>query len=377
MDARLQKQLQNLVVRQQNRIWTNRILEMSPPLMWWSAGILFAAGIIHQTWMEINMIAVVAIALLPSIILPAWMAKKLRPNLPQAAASFDKMAGANSMFVSAWEISHLTAPSKGIQGLLLARSSKCIDAWSSCFATLPRRTLPPTSLIAISAGLVGLFFLLLTPHVQSTEADKELLSEISPPFDQRNSTTRALKELLTSKPVTRSAIPEADPELMTAKSAHGVFKTDLKQDQQLPDQQASLSNRDTDETSPLNVTESMNTAVEAQNKINNSATKMAKKTAGNDTSKASDITLEKSSNFENIKNIDFNTQNNNHSVFLATSQKGMELVTSQSDEPDQPLMTAINKNTLSGAIANRFNAQQRIMVRRYFTLLEKKHESRQ
>lgn len=374
MNTGLQKQLQRLALGQQNRIWIKRMLDLSPPLMWWSAGILFVGGSIHQMWVEMNVTMVVIIALLPSVIIFAWMSMRQRPNLQQAAASFDQQAGANSMFVSAWEISNSTTATTGIQGLLLARTYQYISDWSSCFHKQPQRTMPPSNLVAISAGLIGLFFLLLSPHVQSTVEAIEKPSTISSALIKTKPAAGALKDLLASKPVTQSVKVAPGLENFTEESTQELFETRLNKNRHIPDQQGELSNLAKVAASPDHVTSSTSTGTESQNSTGNPATKVAEKMPGNDSSTTSDSMLEKGSNLERIKQVDFHTQNDKHSVASAASLQGVELIPSQPGQPVQQVLIPEGTNILPGALPTQLNAQQRSMVRRYFTQLEKKHD---
>ena len=199
MNADLRKQLHRLGRQQQKRIWLNRIIDRMSPLLWWSASILFLGGGIHQLMSPLEPLAVICIAILPSLLIISWISARVKPAADEGAAAADRQLVANSLFVSAWELTHSAATDEGISRLLLARTETELHGWSLRIKNQPQRYMKPASLAASTLGIIGLLFLLLPPpHVQTSGA----LSTTTPasqrnPFNQSKEPAAVLSELFT------------------------------------------------------------------------------------------------------------------------------------------------------------------------------------
>ncbi len=170
MNSELARKLQWLGRRQRNRIWLNRVLRYSAPLFVYCASVFFFAGSIHQLLLPLNFTLVAGVAMVPSLLSLCHLGIAHKPAPREGAAEADKRFAANSLFVSAWELTRFQTDIEGTGKLLLERCEKALPDWSQATRPPPRANLKPAGLITITLTVLGLFFLLQPSHVQPRQS---------------------------------------------------------------------------------------------------------------------------------------------------------------------------------------------------------------
>lgn len=355
-----------------------------PPLLWWCASILFLGGSIHQLISPLDALTVACIAIVPSLLILSWISTRVKPGSDESAAAADRLLGANSLFVSAWELSHSAAAIEGISRLLLARTKTELPGWSLYFKKQPRRYMKSTSLTATSLGLVGLFFLLLPPQVQTSEAPSTTtLSSQRKPFNQDKDPAAVLSELFMEKRAT-AAVEQNLQQNSRFDSAEGTDKQTSLQNK--PEVMEKISENDSNTAGqtvikmPGKPSTLYEKSLPAQDVFPVSASlgegkKIADQTAGNEAAVNSGMKINKAEKFDQVRLIDIETGTDNQTTAFDSSQKGNELIASAPlpatlHQPSSYHPTKVAQ-TDSGT---QLTAEQRVLVWRYFKQLEKINE---
>ena len=166
MDTQLARQLQRLGRQQRNRIWFERIRHRVGPAGLYVATLLVAAAAVHQLLLPLNAVSIIGMVIIAALLYLCWLAIKQKPTPQQGAAAADQRFGANSLFVSAWEITRSKSDVQRVEKLLLERCARSLPDWIGSPAPARRTHLGPSTLIAFTLTLVGVFFLLQASHVQ-------------------------------------------------------------------------------------------------------------------------------------------------------------------------------------------------------------------
>ena len=158
MKAENAERLQTLCRRQRNRIWRDRVRRHIAPAIAYSATVLTLGAAGHQLWRPLDATVVVLAALAPALAALLLLALRTRPDEQAGAAEADRLIGANSLLVTAWELTRSRAETRGAARLVLQRCETALPGWS-----LPPETRPASPgiarLLALTAMLVALFFL--------------------------------------------------------------------------------------------------------------------------------------------------------------------------------------------------------------------------
>jgi len=201
----LARELQRLGARHRNRIWRDRIRRRLRPAGYCCAALLLLAGAVHQLLLPLNALLVIGLAAVPALLYCGWLGVKQRPTAQQGAAAADRSFGANSLFVSAWELTRSATDFQRVEKLLLERCATTLPDWTGSSAPAVRTYLRPSTLLTMTLSMTGLLFLLQTSQVQPRQS---LTTASAWPADQ--ATTAAVKAL--GELLDRSAdAPAQDP----------------------------------------------------------------------------------------------------------------------------------------------------------------------
>ncbi|HHO59819.1 MAG TPA: hypothetical protein ENJ64_06205 [Thiotrichales bacterium] len=377
MNSSLTRQLDSLVRRQRRRRWRRQVVAGLRPGLYYSAGVFFLAGVIHQQLWPLNSLSIIAFALLPPVFLLLWLFVKKKPGLDQAAAEADELTGARALLVTGWELTHRQTPMAGAAMLLLKRCEAALPGWTKKLRTPSRQTLKPASLLALSLGLAGVFFLWLpsptTPssptssptaisgsainRPQAEQAGKLIPAE---PNQKPDTTAQALSALFQP-----AAAPQPQDDVAAfAGKPPGLASTPPgeKKPPVLPDSKAPAP------ASPLNADDHTQQAgLSASSKTPASA---AGSEAGNNNTSA----VEKGNAFTQIERIGIHISTDPQTGANASGDTGKKLIASSAEPSNmQSSALSISSGTLQAGANSRLNATQRALVRRYFNQREKQH----
>jgi len=307
-----------------------------PPLLWWSASIFFLGGSIHQLISPLNPLTIACLAILPPLLLISWISAHVKPTADEGAAAADRLFDANSLFVSAWELSRSAASPKGISRLLLARAEKKLPGWSASISKHPQRYMKPASLAATSLGLIGLFFLLQPAHVQTSDVSSAIPSSQKKSLNQSQDPAVVLSELFTKK-VKTTAVEQPLQQ-------NSAFNSTKKVDTQTPQQNRPLAiakiNKDGPKTAgqtTMKMSAKPSTPGEKSlpaqdvfpaSSSPNKSKKIADQIAGNDTAVSTDRVINKAEKFARVSLTDIETGADTRSTAFDVNREGDELIVS-------------------------------------------------
>jgi hypothetical protein len=194
MNSELARQLDRLVRRQRNRIWLQRTGRRLGSAGFYCATILMLAGAVHQLLLPLDTLAIIVTATVPPLLYLCWLALTQKPTAQQGAAAADRRLGADSLLVTAWEITRADADIQRVEKLLLERCASKMSLWTDSLAAAQRVNLKPASLFSITLALAGLFFLMQASHVQP-QRESQAAAERGA-RQTTSATARALGELL-------------------------------------------------------------------------------------------------------------------------------------------------------------------------------------
>ncbi len=348
---------------------------------------LFLGGIIHQLMSPLDPLTVVWFAILPSLLIILWISARVKPTADEGATAADRLFGANSLFISAWELSRSTAAIEGISRLLLRRTETELPGWSQSIRNQPQRYMKPNSLAATTLGLVGLFFLLQPPQVRTSETPSiEVPSTTASqrkPHNQGKDPTMVLSQLFTKK--TTIAVEQHFQQNPQFDSRKGTELQRPLQNQQavsteISEDDSNLTGRTTikapgkppsldEESAPVqNILPTRSAPSEGK--------KIADKTAGNDAASSSNMVINKAEAFDRVSLIDIKTGTDKQTTAFDGTRKGEELIVSAPMQSTfrQPASRRILKVSQTNA-GTLLTAEQRTLVWRYFKQLEKINET--
>jgi len=395
MNTALRKQLHQLTRKQQHKLWFNRIIARLSLPLWWSVSILFIGGCIHQLLAPLAPMAVAAIAFLPSLIFLFWISNHVKPLAEEGAAEADRLFSANSLFVSAWELSQSAANIQGIDHLLLARCERELPAWSLQLKKQPQSAMTPITLAATTLALIGLFFLLQPAHQQSNKPTAEISSKASPAASS-TMTAASLKEIPEQKEDAADVLSKLfSEETNTVEQQHPQNTTqgNKLQSSTQNNQPVSESNKDNSLTAertnkqlsaqsstfPQNTPQQHNAPQDIS--AHNKGKKIADRSAGNqaaikNTDSGTNEQTVKRKDFADRNLIDIDTGNDQRNTAFDSSAKGNELIiTSPEQTTKRQMMGRDSLNKTRTNAGTLLTAEQRTLVWRYFKQLEKNNES--
>jgi len=371
MNSELAKKLQWLVQRQRNRIWLNRVLRHSAPLFIYSAAVFFLAGGIHQLLLPLSFPLIAGIAIVPSLAFLCLLAITHKPAAREGAALADELFAANSLFVSAWELTRVQSDNKGTAKLLLERCEKALPNWSLPTTQAGRGKLKPVGLITITLAMLGLFFLLQTSHVQPRQTSQATANSS---LEQANAESAAAQKILSglqdenSKPAAQT-LRQPGASTKPTEPSSSAYKQALKQPAQpaATDPAASLPAA----VNPLPASKpAMALAGVSPASNPGGSEKTGAHDAGNETAEAPDSNLAVTREYDRIQLVDIETGTDHRSIAGDESGHGGKLL-----EPEQAVSRQSAGNPWQQVSANgityMLSPQQRNLVWRYFVQLDK------
>jgi len=344
---------------------------------------LFLGGIIHQLMSPLDPLTVVWLAILPSLLIILWIIARVKPTADEGAAAADRLFGANSLFISAWELSRSTTDIEGISRLLLRRTETELPGWFLRTSNQPHRYMKPNSLAATTLGLVGLFFLLQPPQIQTSEAPSSTALSQKKPQNQGKDPTMVLSKLFTKK--TTAAVEQdfqQNPQLDSRKGAESqrplqrksAVTTEISKDglntigRKTIKAPAKPSSLDEESQPAQNILPTGSAQSEGK--------KIANQTAGNDAASSSNMVTNKAEAFDRVSLIDIKMGTDKQTTAFDGTREGEELIVSA--PIPSTFRQPASRRTLKVSQTNAgtlLTAEQRTLVWRYFKQLEKINET--
>ncbi len=381
MKSELAKLLQRLSQQQQHRIWLNRILQRTSPLVYYSALMFFLAGGIHQFMLPLNTLLITGIALGPSLLILCWHCIWQKPALYEGARHADKLFEANSLFISAWELCRAETDIKGTAKLLLSRCEKALPEWSQDNRQLPQKNLSPARMGIITLGIVGVFFLLQPSHVQVYKPPKATLNQKQALIaESEDNTARILGKLFnhgatsatpfsrhTGNPSTligpsKSAPPQMSeqyPRSKDSKANLGIPMSD-KELSLFSNKHGSVMQGVLPDSRPIAGTITGNAGI------------------GDETAKPANSAITQADEFDKTERINIETGMDQLSKASDELNQGYELIASN---PEQAILHPATNNPSRGIVSNSsitlLSAQKRSLVWRYFKQLDENDAQRE
>jgi len=372
MKTDLGKALNRLAQRQRNRLWLNRVLSRSPVLLTYIASVFFLAAGIHQLVTPLNFPLMTGIAIIPALLFLGFLCATQKPTPQQGAAAADKRFAANSLFVSAWEMTRFQSDTKGAAALLLERCEKALPEWSGSTRQVTPGNLKPSGLITVTLAILGLFFLWQPSHVQTRQSPQKIANSSPDTFNEDNSAVAQKLSKLLDNDVhtgTRTLEQSGDP----ATTAAAATARDSNQVPPSPGTRESGA--------PAQAQESSRAVFTAQHSPANAAgasTRIAKRSAGSDAAEAQDSSVIQPTEFEQTQLVDIETGSDPNSMAGDGSSEGNQLIESKSGQivAGQPDIEHWRHISANGAIYM-LSPQQRKLVWRYFAQLDKTDDPRE
>lgn len=377
MSGNIGSQLHGLARRQRMRIWIKRLGQRIPPLLWWNACVLFPAAWIHQLVLPLNSAAVLCVAVAPSLLALIWFTVTDSPTVDEGAASADRRLGANSLFVSAWELCRSAAVIEGTGALLLARAEAAMPGWRRHEHTPPRRDMTPASLAALTLALAGLLFLLSPTHVNTAAPQSAAAATPEQRVSRADDPATVLSQLF--KPAEQTPVPipawhaETQPRPAPVNSA----------EQQTPLQGEPESTQHTGEqlarihaqASAPRATADAERLPGTPDSARAEGEKIPDRTPGNEAADNAGGPTSTAQRFSRTRMIDIDTDEDSRSTTFDADRGGAALLASgpQPEESRRPAAGPARTASRSGA-ASLLSAAQRTLVWRYFKQLEKTDE---
>jgi len=383
MKSELATKLHRLGQRQRNEIWLQRILRRLAPLFYYIGIIFFLAGGIHQLMLPLTFLPITGIAFIPSLLFLGFLSVTQKPTRQEAAAEADKLFGADSLFVSAWELTRFKSEIKGTEKLLLDRCETALPAWSRAIRRPPPRNLKPSGLITITLGIAGLFFLLQPSHVQFQQTSNDRPdSRTESANDDRVNAVKILSKLLDDDviPTAQTPEPPANSTTSSDSSSSAPPQSSMqigKSAESASDSVESISTAD----KRLSLLIDKPAATPAQLPPGSTPTRRQKTTdnsAGNEAADVPNSNLIQTEAYDRIQLVDIETGSDHRSSATDELNQGNKLLESK---PEQAALRQSAGNRSRQISANGFtyllSPQQRNLVWRYFVQLDKIDDPKQ
>jgi hypothetical protein len=366
------KTLSKLVRRERHRLWQERVLHYLPWVLWGCASALLAAGYLHQSTLPLKASLVLGSIMLPALLCVVVIALRQKPSMDEGAAEVDRLLGANSLFVSSWELYRLPDSPQGVGTLLLARASASLPAWrEQILRRKPTTPTAPANLIALSLGLIGGFFLMLPSSVVTAHSPAQPTVSNNASSNQPQQPAELLSDLFRHK---------ANP----VQTVSGPTRQDSRQGtgsepSPQPGNSAQEANGEFNiaqpPTSNLQVKNSSgSTPVDTKKPPDHTArhdgSKIASNTPGDDNADTADSPAIAGDAFDQVTPMAIETGTDTQSTAQDTSHEGNVLIASR---PQSRTLHSTGDHAMRdiGHIGSgsRLNPEQRIRVERYFNQL--------
>ncbi|HHH38598.1 MAG TPA: hypothetical protein ENK50_03355 [Sedimenticola sp.] len=168
--------LSRLVGRSRNRLWLGAVLRRLDRALCVTALALPLLGVVHLTlWPAPGMLAGALLLLPPAAALLYALARE-RPTAAEASRRADRLAGADSLLLTGWELLSRPSPLPTAAPLVIEQALASVPTWQARLQTRLLAPRPRTLLPATVLTLLGYSLLLFpgavapTPPAQSTPA---------------------------------------------------------------------------------------------------------------------------------------------------------------------------------------------------------------
>lgn len=383
MKSELAKKLRGLGQRRRNEIWLQRILRRLTPLFWYGAIIFFLAGGIHQLLLPLNFLLITGIAFIPSLLFLCFLSVTQKPTRQEAAADADKLFGANSLFVSAWELTRFESEIKGTEKLLLDRCETALPEWSRPIRQLSQGNLKPSGLITITLGIAGLFFLLQPSHVQPQQTSSDTPNSHSELANEdRVNAVKILSKLLDDNvtPTIQTPGLPADSTTPSDSSRSAPVQSSIQIGQSAESASESVESISAaDKRLSLLINKPAATLAELSPASTPSGgEKITDNGAGNETADAPGSNVIQTETYDQIQLVNIETGSDHRSSATDELNQGNKLLASK---PEQAVFRQSANHRSRQISANGFtyllSPQQRNLVWRYFVQLDKIDDPKQ
>jgi hypothetical protein len=345
-------------------------------LFWYSAIIFFLAGSIHQLMLPLNSLLVTGLAIVPSLLFFGVLVVNQKPTSQEGAAEADKLLGANSLLVSAWEICRLETDIGGTGKLLLDRCETRLAEWSRPVRPLPSRLLQPSGLIASTLALVGLIFLLQPSQLQF-ETDPDEIAGALPVITSQEAdrAVDSLAELLDSNPNPPSGL-RAQTSGSTAASLPDPAQA-AAQIEQSTTMAGIAANPVEDELADSPTNGPTSEYAGATPALVSSSTpglerKSGAKSTGNEAADKSNANPIQPGEFDQIQQVIIEADSDHRSLAGDTENQGNRLLASKPEQTALPQSASSTSRQISATgYTYTLSPQQRNLVWRYLVQLEK------
>jgi len=376
MNPDFRYQLHSICRQHQRTIWVNRVLHYLPTILWWNANILFMGAMLHHWILPLNSHLVISIAILPCIISLVWLSILHKPAEHEAASAADRLINANSLFITAWELSHSDATLNQISRLLIKRAESSIPVWSKLLSSQHQRTLNASSLAAITLAVSGLWLLLQTTHIQPVETTGgKIVDHHEILIQKKNERASILSELFLKpeKKSTKIHQQKNVQNLKTKTSSQFTPQASIKNNLNFNDN--GTANSKSNSPSPSVSGNQTRSGIALTKRSKTESHNITGLTAGNETARHSDKQLSSADKFEQVQPVDIEIEADNSSIAFDESDEGQKLVVSPPQSTNSTLSYYnYSNNTSNTTTANLLSAEQRYRVWRYFKQLEKINE---
>ena len=373
MSTTLDIRLHKLTRHHQNRLWLKRICERTSLLIWWPVFVLFLGGSIHQFMLPLDPRVVAGIAILPVVIALSWIAASVKPTPEEGAAVADSLFDANSLFVSAWELSRTKTTHEGVDRLLMARTESLLPDWQKRNKSKQQPYIRPAGLIVATLSLVGLLFLSLPTHVKtglSPSTEPTLQGGL---ITRPGDTAQELSELFNADNNKTAQVTDQN-----IKSGYRAESPGAVQPLSLPVRDQTASPVTSEELSQTEGASSGQQPPPLAQKVplptlsTDDGITVPEHSPGNDTATDAAPYVSTIDDFEQISFVDIETGTDARSTAFDSSREGSELIAYRPEQSVLPRAAAHTQRKRSHTVsATLLTAQQRNHVRRYFNQLDK------
>jgi hypothetical protein len=318
-----------------------------------------------------------ALALVPTLFVTCFVGFSEKPGLAEAAAAADRQFGANSLLVSAWELSRSRSAVPPTAKLLLRRCEAALPGWSQSGRRKTRENLGPTGMAIVTLAAVGIFFLSQPAPIQTHQLAKRGVT--GSPEEQREDSAsdaaRVLGNLLETGPP-RQTQDRGESDVLTSRSAPpagaaegGEFAEDRSNAKAAADaipaekrSQASLA-----ADSSTGLTQSR-TAGERE------GARIPSREAGNESATPPDSRQLRAGDYERIELVAIETKSTDGASSRDGSAPASRLIESAPNPEDwKNASSSAGGELAASGFVYLLSPQQRSLVWRYLQRLEKNH----
>jgi hypothetical protein len=150
--------LPELVLKVRNRLWFSASMRLLSIALWPTALLLLGLGLIHLNLRPVAPL-IATLALLPLLLAALFGLARLRPPLAAACSQADRWAGARSLLLSAWDLTHTPLSRQHAGPLVLERARRLVPEWRRAIEAAPKPGATGYPALALALITIGGFML--------------------------------------------------------------------------------------------------------------------------------------------------------------------------------------------------------------------------